>query len=91
MGIRKAKAERKQTKMAKRNEEFIIPEMSNYDANEDAKNFENTHFEAMKGEESYVSPEEASPEAAKEIKKQKVALEWGNFISNVLGRTNEVH
>ena len=89
--------------MAKRNEEFIIPEMSNYDANEDAKNFENTHeaqveedidgmdFEAMKGEESYVSPEEASPEAAKEIKKQKVALEWGSFISNVLGRTNEVH
>ena len=87
--------------MAKRNnkEMFNIPEMSNYDANEDAKNFKNTHealeqeddldgmdFEAMKGEETYVSPEEASPEALKKIKAMKI----GGFINNVLGRI-EVH
>ena len=85
--------------MAKRNnkEMFNIPEMSNYDANEDAKNFKNTQealdqeidgmdFEAMKGEETYVSPEEASPEALKKIKAMKI----GGFINNVLGRI-EVH
>lgn len=84
--------------MAKRNKEmFNIPEMSNYDANEDAKNFKNTQealdqeidgmdFEAMKGEETYVSPEEASPEALKKIKAMKI----GGFINNVLGRI-EVH
>ena len=69
--------------MAKRNnkEMFNIPEMSNYDANEDAKQYKKTKealeqednldgmdFEAMKGEETYVSPEEASPEALKKIK-----------------------
>lgn len=83
--------------MAKRNnkEMFNIPEMSNYDANEDAKNFKNTQealgqednidgmdFEAMKGEETYVSPEEASPEALKKIKAMKV----GGFVNAVLGR-----
>lgn len=80
--------------MAKRNKEmFNIPEMSNYDANEDAKNFKSTQealdqeidgmdFEAMKGEETYVSPEEASPEALKKIKAMKI----GGFINNVLGR-----
>ena len=89
---------RKETnKMAKRNnkEMFNIPEMSNYDANEDAKNFKNTQealgqednidgmdFEAMKGEETYVSPEEASPEALKKIKAMKV----GGFVNAVLGR-----
>lgn len=84
--------------MAKRNNEmFNIPEMSNYDANEDAKNFKNTQealdqeidgmdFEAMKGEETYVSPEEASPEALKKIKAMKI----GGFVNNVLGRI-EVH
>ena len=87
--------------MAKRNnnEMFNIPEMSNYDANEDAKNFKNTQealeqgdnidgmaFEAMKGEETYVSPEEASPEALKKIKAMKI----GGFVNNVLGRI-EVH
>jgi hypothetical protein len=85
--------------MATRNHEFIIPEMSNYDANEDAKQYEKTKealkqeddldgmdFEAMKGEETYVSPEEASPEALKKIKAMKI----GGFINNVLGRI-EVH
>lgn len=87
--------------MAKRNnnEMFNIPEMSNYDANEDAKNFKNTQealeqedeidgmdFEAMKGEETYVSPEEASPEALKKIKAMKI----GGFVNAVLGRI-EVH
>ena len=87
--------------MAKRNnnEMFNIPEMSNYDANEDAKNYEKTKdaleqendldgmdFEAMKGEETYVSPEEASPEALKRIK----ALKIGGFVNAVLGRI-EVH
>ena len=55
--------------MAQRIKEFIIPEMSNYDANEDAKQFEKTQealaqeddldgmdFEAMKVEATYVSP-----------------------------------
>lgn len=85
--------------MAQRIKEFIIPEMSNYDANEDAKQFEKTQetlaqeddldgmdFEAMKGEATYVSPEEASPEALKKIKAMKI----GGFINNVLGRV-EVH
>ena len=87
--------------MATRNnkEMFNIPEMSNYDANEDAKNYEKTKdaleqendldgmvFEAMKGEETYVSPEEASPEALKRIK----ALKIGGFVNAVLGRI-EVH
>ena len=101
MGIRKAIAERKTNKMAKRNnnEMFNIPEMSNYDANEDAKQYKKTKealeqednldgmdFEAMKGEETYVSPEEASPEALKKIKAMKI----GGFVNNVLGRI-EVH
>ena len=101
MGIRKAIAERKTNKMAKRNnnEMFNIPEMSNYDANEDAKQYEKTKealeqednldgmdFEAMKGEETYVSPEEASLEALKIIKAKKI----GGFVNNILGRV-EVH
>ena len=40
----------------------------------------------MKGEATYVSPEEASPEALKKIKAMKI----GGFINNVLGRV-EVH
>ena len=85
--------------MATRNKEFIIPEMSNYDANEDAKKYNETKeaqdqedeidgmdFEAMKGEATYVSPEEASPEALKKIK----AMRIGGFINNVLGRV-ETH
>jgi hypothetical protein len=84
--------------MATRNKEFIIPEMSNYDANEDAKNFKNTQealeqeddldgmdFEAMKGEETYVSPEEASPEALKRIKARKI----GGFINTILGKVGD--
>ena len=40
----------------------------------------------MKGEETYVSPEEASPEALNRIKAMKI----GGFVNNVLGRI-EVH
>ena len=87
--------------MANRIKEFIIPEMSNYDANEDAKQYEKMKeaqdqddgldgmdFEVLKADnpEEYVSPEEASPEALKRIKSRKI----GGFINNVLGRV-EAH
>lgn len=87
--------------MAKHIKEFIIPEMSNYDANEDAKKYakmkeaqdqddglDGMDFEELKSDkpEEYVSPEEASPEALKRIKSRKI----GGFINNVLGRV-EAH
>ena len=78
--------------------QFTIPQMSNYDAKKDMQNnndlteqekidreVEDMGFEAMKGEENYVSPEEASPEALKRIKARKI----GGFINTILGKVGD--
>ena len=78
--------------------EFAIPQMSNYDAKKDLQNnkelteqekieqeVEEMGFEAIKGEEDYVSPEEASPEALKRIKARKI----GGFINTILGKVGD--
>lgn len=78
--------------------QFAIPQMSNYDAKKDLQNnkelteqekieqeVEEMGFEAIKGEEDYVSPEEASPEALKRIKARKI----GGFINTILGKVGD--
>jgi hypothetical protein len=78
--------------------QFAIPQMSNYDAKKDLQDnkelteqekiereVEEMGFEAIKGEEDYVSPEEASPEALKRIKARKI----GGFINTILGKVGD--